>query len=355
MSMKGCPYAKEPFDTKLFVLLFIKKLWIIAVAMLLGAVCIGGGYYVKKVVLGGPAEYEITTTYYVQYNNYDPITGEMHNYTNNVTWQTWVTSDYFVDRTWEYALEAGMQPEKYGVEKADLKNYFTADLPSDLRIPTSTVKTPYEELTKSLNKALQKMYQEFGKERVEMDSIIITDETPLHVSDKDIRTLRAVILGAVIGGFVAVLFVCFRILWDDSIFIPESFTYRYGVPMAGFMGKKQKELSKEADMNLTYLLGKDTQTIGFFVGKEPDKEIQGCLQNAGITMLYGYETVSGEEYKNMREAQKLILLVEAGSQNGKQIEHVLQELQLQNCPVTAAFLYHADAMLIGVYRMGRKG
>ena len=60
--MREWPYAKEPFDTKLFVLRFIKKIHWVLIGMLIGAVLVGGGYYIKKVVLGGPVEYEITTT-----------------------------------------------------------------------------------------------------------------------------------------------------------------------------------------------------------------------------------------------------------------------------------------------------
>lgn len=353
--MWECPYAKEPFDTKLFVLLFMKKIWVVIGGMLLGTVLIGGGYYIKNVVFGGPTEYDITTTYYVQYNNYDPVTGEMHNYTNAATWQTWVTSDHFVDKTWDYALEAGLQPDKYGVTKSDLKGYFTADLPSDLRIPTSTVTTPYEELTSILNTALQKVYQDFGKERVEMESIIITDETPLQVADKDIRTFRAVVLGAVMGLVVAGFGLSLWILWDDSVIIPETFTYRYGIPMAGFLGKGDTAFTKETILNIKHLLGKEANGSAVLVGSPADDKVQTAMKEAGIKDIVAEAELSEEYYEKLRREQKVILLVEAGARNGKQMEHVLLNLKLQDCNVVGALLLQGDSQLIKVYRMGRKG
>lgn len=353
--MWECPYAKEPFDTKLFVLLFIKKIWVVLSGILLGAVLIGGGYYLKNVVFGGPVEYDITTTYYVQYNNYDPVTGEMHNYTNAATWQTWVTSDHFVDKTWSYALEAGLIPEKYGVTKGDLKGYFTADLPSDLRIPTSTVTTPYEELTSVLNDALQKVYKDFGDERVEMDSIVVTNVTPLQVADKDIRTLRAVVLGAVIGLMVSAFGLSVWILWDDSVIIPESFTYRYGVPMAGYMGKGEKVLDQEVLVNVKHLLKDGSDSVAITTGKTVDDEIQAAMKEIGVKDIIAEKELSEEHFKILRQAQKRLLLVEAGAHDRKQIEHILQTLRLQECSVTGAILFEADSKLIKVYRVGRKG
>lgn len=349
------PYAKEPFDTKLFVLRFIKKIYWVFIAMVASALLIGGGYYLKKVVFGGPAEYDITTTYYVQYNNYDPVTGEMHNYTNNVTWQTWVTSDYFVDKAWSYALDAGLQPDKYGVDKADLKGYFTADLPSDLRIPTSTVTTPYEELTVILNDALQKVYQDFGQERVEMDSIVITDETPLQPVDQDVRTFRAVVLGAVIGLVMSAFVLSLWIVWDDSVIIPESFTYRYAIPMAGFVGKGDKELNREGFVNVKYLLGGSSEGVAVIAGKMPDDNIQAGIKEIGIKEMIPAMDLTEENFEKLRRAEKVMLLVEAGAHNGKQIEHLLHNLRLQDCNVVGALLLQADSKLINVYRIGRKG
>ena len=46
--MWECRYGKEPLNTRLFVLQLIKKIPVILVAAALGAVCIGGPYFLMK-------------------------------------------------------------------------------------------------------------------------------------------------------------------------------------------------------------------------------------------------------------------------------------------------------------------
>lgn len=325
------PYAKEPFDTKLFVLLFLKKIGLIIIAALVGGLLIGGGYYLKKVTFGGPVQYDITSTYYIEYNHQSEETGEIYDYINDATWKSWVVSDWFVDRAWQYALEAGFDPVKYQMEKKDLKGYFKADLPSDIRIPTSTVATPYEEATRMLNAALQKAFYAFEEDHDEMSSIKVIDETDLTEADRDVRLGKAATLGCVLGAFAAMFVVAGRIIWDDTIRIPETFTYRYGVPMAGYKGKNDEDWNEVTKEKLQYLLKE----------KKP--------------LELAVDQVWQMNPEELRKAEAIVLLVKAGVDRGKTIEHALHELQIQDCKAEAALLTEADKKLIQIYCFGKKG
>lgn len=356
--MQQWPYAKEPFDTKLFVLRFMKQIYLVVCAALIGAVLLGGGYYLKKVVFGGPVEYEMTTTYFIDYITYNEETGEIYNYTNSATWESWVATDWFVDRAWEYALEAGMVAEKYNIQKSDLAGYFYATMPTDLRIPQATVTTPHEELTVLLNGALQKTFFDFAESRPEMEKITIVDETEPIVADKDVRTLRAVVLGAVLGAFVAGFGLAFALIWDDSVVVPESMAYRYGFSVAGFVGKDAQVLSEETGRNIQYLL-RDRKNNGLVtVGKALDAkkllEIfpKELVKNIAVTGKA--ETMDEIAFEKLRDSGCVLLLVEAGGCSGKEIEHVLQTMKLQDCEVVGALLCNADCSLIRYYRFGCK-
>lgn len=352
--MRDWPYAREPFDFKLFVLLFLKKLWIVVCAMFIGTVLIGGGYYLKKVVFGGPTEYEITTTYFVEYNTYNNETGELYSYVNSATWGSLVVTDWFVDRAWEHALEAGLAPEKYDVEKSDLKNFFSATMPSDLRIPTSTVTTPIEELTERLENALQMTFADFAEEQPEIDDIRILDETPVAVSDKDVRTLRACILGALVGLFLAGFAVIFEIIRDDSIFLPETFTYRYGLPMAGFLGKDDMALAEDVLTNIKYLFRDSEKSMIVTIGQGIDAvKLLQILQDEDFVEVISSMDLDEECYTKLRGANGVLLGVEAGAGNAGEIEHVLHELQVQDISVQGALLCNADTKLIKAYRLGK--
>ena len=60
-------YAKEPFDLKLFVLHGLKMVKWILLSAFIGALCIGGGYYLKNVTFGGQIPYVITRKLDVDY------------------------------------------------------------------------------------------------------------------------------------------------------------------------------------------------------------------------------------------------------------------------------------------------
>lgn len=309
----------------------MKKIGLIIIVALVGGLLIGGGYYLKKVTFGGPVQYDITTTYYIDYAHQSEETGELYDYVNDATWKSWVVTDWFVDRAWQYALEAGFEPEKYEIEKADLKEYFKADLPSDLRIPTATVTTPYEEATRALNVALQKTFIAFEEDHDEMSSIKVINETALAEADRDVRLGKATALGCVLGAFVAMFVVAGSIIWDDTIRIPETFTYRYGVPMVGYKGKGTDDWNEET------------------------KEKLQCLLKERKPLELAVEQVLQRNPEELQKAEAIVLLVRAGEDRGKAIEYTLHELQVMNCKAEAALLTDADDKLIQIYRFGKKG
>ncbi len=342
-------YAKEPFDMKLFVLQLLKKAHVFILVMLLSVVLVGGGRYLDKAVFSGPTEYEITTTYYVEYNSIDPESGELFSYTNDATWREWVDTDWFIDRAWEHALEAGMVPEEFGVQKEDLEGFFAADLPSDIRIPTSTVTTPSEKLTLLMNEALQKTFLDFGIEQREMDEIRITDVTPLSVADKDVRLGRACILGALIGFLIAGFVLSFQIIWEDCVRVPETFTYRHGILMVGYVASKKEKLSKETAINVSYLFQKDEKNALLAIGEnKPSEELLKELKEYGFSEVV-YGELDSAKFDVLRGASNVMLLVEAGRTGGRQTEHLLHQLKLQEVAVKAALLYHADEKLLRAY------
>lgn len=347
-------YAKEPFDMKLFLLCFFKKIPVLVIAMVFGAFLVSGAHYLSKTVFGGPVQYEITTTYFIEYNCVDEETGSLTNYTNGTTWQSWVDTDWFVDRAWEHALQLGMVAEEFGVQKSDLPGFFAADVASDARIPHSIVTTPHKELTPILNEALQLTFMDFGINQREMDEIRITDETPLAESNRDIRMVRACILGTLMGAFVAGFFISFGIIWDDSIRIPETFVYRYQIPMVGYWGSGKKEPMKEVLTNIRYLFGeKDNSILLSSLQIAGEKDFTEKWKEYGFeTLVYG--ELEEENYQTLRNAKGVLLLIEAGITGGKEIEHILQQLKLQQVSVNAAILYHADDKLIQAYYFGRK-
>ncbi len=347
--MRELSFAKEPFDSKLFIICFVKKLGIVFVAMVIGAALVGGANYLKKVVFGGPVQYEITSTYYIDYYT-DPQTGAINSFVNEATWESLIDADWFTERIWHHALELGMMPDNYNVSQADLPGFLSADLLTDVHMPSSMVVTENAELTKVLNESVQMTIFDFADEQPEILGVKVMDETALQEKDRDDRTLRACILGAVLGGFAACVGIALWLIADDSVYVPETFSFRYGIPMLGALEKKETELSEAVKVNLQYIF-RDKKSVALYC-VDSETKIPECDWPEKFAGLKA--TNLEETYEKLREAGAVLLLIKAGACNGKEIEHCLHELTIQNIDVQGALLIQVDSALLKWYRMGRK-
>ncbi len=344
--MRELKFAEEPFDFKLFILCFMKRIGIVICVALAGLLLAGGGHY-SKTMLGKPQQYEAATTYYVHYYA-DPETGLINQYINEATWKSIMGMDWFADRVWSHAMELGLVPETAGVSRENLSQCVSATLNSDVRIPATIVVTEDMQMTGILNEAAKLAMKDLAEHQTEMLGIEVMDETGVLEKKPDLRLVRACILGALLGAFAACVILSFWMISDDSIRIPETFTYRYGLPMLGVVNKGEKTLSQEAQANLAYRFGKNEGSVFYALesGAVSDKVVP-----EGFMLMKQEELPEG--YEKLRKSDGVLLLVEAGMRNGKEIEHVLHELAVQDCSVKGALLCGGDAKLLKAYYLGK--
>lgn len=340
-------FAKEPFDSKLFILCFLKKIWIVFAGALLGGLLVGGGNYLTKVTFGGPTLYEIEMQYYVNYYT-DPETGAVNTYINKETWESWIATDWFKDRIWTHAQELGLAGDT-NLTQDVLPEYISATILTDLHIPVTYVNAETESTVKLLNEAVKLTMVDFAQRQGEILGVEVIDETTIHVKDRDDRTLRACILGAVLGTLAAGVVLALYIAADSSIHVPETFTYRYGLAMLGALCKGERELGAETKANLSYKFEQAEKK--FAVLATQGAALPEALLAEGFVAV-GQDTLT-EAYGRLREADGVLVLAEAGKTTGKCIEHVLHELKIQDCPVKGALLYGADAALLKAYYIGK--
>ncbi len=362
--MWECRYGKEPLNTRLFVLQLLRKLPAVLLAAILGALCVGGPYFLMKVTFGPAKEYEAVTDFYIDYALQED--GTQHTYINFATWNQLVKDDVFTDKILTYmsgiggaSASAAEMENAAGITKEELGGYLSATVLSDTRIATTTVRTNDPALTMRIEKALVQAMFEFGERQKEIAEIRILQE-PAEASlvIADVRTFRACMVGAVLFVFVTVLYLCLYYALDESIRIPETFERRFGIPMLGTIrGGELPVLAKKVLTGKAALLTAD---------KGVDlRQVKGALAERGIEIG---ETCSLEELlektgtgaaeanitpiQNKMESlsgRKILLVVKAGAHNGKQIEKVLDFCGKCGMDIAAAFLWEADEKLIRAY------
>lgn len=348
-------YGKEPFDLRLTVLRMLCKLPVIGLATLLGALAFGGGYYTRHVLLRGQPSYAATSVYRVEYA-VDSVEDMMDVYINEMSWNTYLQSDRFLEAVQGHLEEEGI-PE---ISREEIAGAISAAVLSDLRIPSVTVVSDSPEKSVLLARAVEAaMTGELAEGISELASVTVIDpgDTAEEVLPQ-LRVGRAFAFGGVLGCFFAVIVLLLKETGDDSIWLPASIWRRYGIRTAGTLG------SRELAENMRYFFRREEAGKEALSGRVAVCPVQAqldaeevlkalreaCPEAAGA----GWQAVLSplgdpRVCRQLREAEGILLAVKAGSHAGRALEHVLDYLAQQDCHVTAAILWDADEKLIRRY------
>lgn len=357
--MWECSYAKEPFDLRLLVLWGLRRVWIVILGTVLGALFLGGGYCLWNGVIIGEKQYSVTTMYEVIYGS-DPNTQYEYTYINDFTWNQLVTTDLFLDFVKEQAekeadtLAALLQEEDFMKHP---ENYLAADLPSDLRMPTTTVTTSDRELSEALNRVVQRAMEALGEYKLEIERIMVADTQEPVLVDNTPRTLQASILGAVSGALFVLFALFVYFCMSEGIWVPETFTFRFGIPMLGAVGVSESVLSETDEANMTYYFrGKKQIAV---TAADPGLDLKAVVKCLPVVPDLTYVCIPSFEQvpqaaEFLRKADGILLIVEAGENGGRRIMHLLESLKVQDVQVTGALLWNADRKLLNRYYFGRR-
>lgn len=339
-------YGKEPFDLRLTVLRLIADLHVVLAFTVAGTLLFGGGYYVKNVLLNDEKLYSVTYIYRVEYVvEEEKDIGTV--YINEMSWNTYLHSQEFLDAVMTYMEEA--------ITKEEVSEALTAYLASDLRVPSTTVVTDSEEKCLIIANAVkQAMTRDFPEGIREICDIRVID-APQTASKviPDVRPVRAFALSAILSCFFTVIILLLKETGDDNIWLPSAIGKRYGVRVAGTIESAQ--LSE----NLRYFYEgkKKVAVCTVQSGIDPAEVLTALRKKCAEDMSEWFAAPSPilcpESCRMLREAEGILLAVQAGAHAGKQLECCLEYLGQQDCNVTSVILWNADEKLIKAYYFGK--
>jgi len=360
--MWRCDYEKEPFDMRLFWLLSIRRLWVVLAGALAGMALVGGIYYVKNVTLGGVIPYTMDSKYYLEYA-VDPSDQQTYSYFASYTWNDLLKSEAMVAKMLE-ELTVPMTAE-------ELTASFEPELISDLRICYIHTTNEDAEKTREIDRVAGLAIIAIGERQKELQEVSLLDRGEPSLAMPDLRTLRACVLGAVLGAFFALFGLGLYEILEERIQVPGTLARRYGVPVAGYVSRGGKP-SGELAAQLAYLL-RDKKRIGVtavngeldlggmvrLLKKLEEEENPSRKEAAGEReKVWEYTAVPSlcqvpEAGEALRGQDGLLLLVQAGFDRGKAIEEVLRLLGQLEITLDAMLLVEADGRLIRHYLWGR--
>lgn len=150
-------YMEQGMDLKRLFLVLGKKIWLVLLGAVMGAVLGGLTYKVVTNIIDGEPEYRASADYYITFFE-DGV-----NYYNAYTWNGILKDDPIVD----YAMT--LLPEE--ITKDMVKKAVSGEMLSDYRILTVHVNAGTPEIANAIAKAYQKSLWNFGQKMEHLNTV----------------------------------------------------------------------------------------------------------------------------------------------------------------------------------------
>ncbi|MCM1133952.1 MAG: hypothetical protein NC400_00105 [Clostridium sp.] len=368
-------YLNRGMDLKRLVLYLQKKIWIIIMLIILGAT-FGGVIYQVLRSMKMPVEYKAVSKLYISFGHDE--SGEVYQYYNGYTWNDLLDSDPIVDL---------VMRELPGYEKEDVREATTAEILSDIRLLTVTVKGDNEKFVREIRTAVENGLKEYARENKELELIKVIRSTAPERVYWDDRTTSACATGAVIAGVLALLIIGFNYATDESIYVQEDIEKKYGLRALGILTRNQKGLQPyagELRANIRYVMGdrrtlavvdmanhadargmeldrllnreemdilgssggvKEEEDFGWYKAKTKEVQEKGEWE----VLAFGENILAEEECRKIREAGAVILLLPFGVDVGRKTSRILSLLKNQDCNIIGMVVAQADEEFLNRY------
>ncbi len=316
---------QESLDYKLFVLLLLRRFYVFVIGSLLGALLVGGIYYLTQVTFAAEKSYVAIAKYYVDYA-LDPNTTGQYTYINSATWNSLADSDFLLDIVSE-DLETKLSKE-------ELVEAISIDFPTDPRYIEVSATTTDPELSKELAVIMADAFLHLANTQKEVQEITLIDVGEA-TEDRvfEVRTQSAAILGAILGLLVSIIWWGIQYLLDDGIYVPRQLEQRHELLCLG------SNHSVELNQNLKRLLESNKKVAILSVGSEVDPNTVCKQLDTKDLVVFPCMANSPESANELREYDACILVVQAVKDKSSKIESVLSFYRQQGVEIKAAILW----------------
>lgn len=366
-------YLNRGMDLKRLALYLQKRIWLVIMLAILGATC-GGIIYQVVRSMRMPVEYEAVSKLYISFGHDE--SGEVYQYYNGYTWNDLLDTDSILD------IVMTALP---GYERRQVQDATTAEILSDIRLLTITVKGDNEKFVREIQDAVENGLREYARESKELDQIeVIRSGAPERVYWDD-RTTSACVTGAILLGVLAMLVIGFNYVLDESVYVQEDVEKKYSFKALGILTRNQKGLQPyagELKANIHYIMGEKrsfaildmdnhgdmrkleierllnrTDTDGFgrnvqvdegfswHIPEEENSEPKGEWE----VIAFNENILSEEECRKIREIGGVIILLPFGKDTGRKTSRILSFLKNQDCQVLGIVIEQADEEFLNRY------
>lgn len=148
---------------------------------------------------------------------------------------TFLTKDYKEIITSNDVLSEVIKDEKLNMTEADLAKMMSVNIPTDTRLISISVNAKTGQDAQSLANKVRDVAAEKIKKVTKVEDVTTLEDAKLPDSPSSPNIKRNVALGAVLGGFLAIVGVLVREILDDRIRRPEDIEDALGLTLLGIV------------------------------------------------------------------------------------------------------------------------
>lgn len=330
-------YWNEGLDLKRFLLLYVKKIWLIFLATVVGVLA-GGLIYYGVTSLGDSSDrYVVESDYYITFN-YNEYTNAT-DYFNAYTWDGILRTDPIVDT----ALE--LLPDNY--TKDMILNAVTGEMRGDYRILTVLIEGETPEMAQEITEAYIESLKVFPPKAQMLDTVEMWAVREPYLADKYTRDKNAMFLGGLIAFLLSAFVLAVKYLLKDSIYVETDFAKKYDIPFLGTVtNRKDARFMNELADNYKYICKGEK-----YIAVDVMQTENGCFEavKEACPGLNEVVSLNEEGYGKLRACDGAVLLIPFAKTSGKVLEKVILQLKKQECKIAGAVLTDGKDLFLKAY------
>lgn len=332
--MWECEYSREPVDYRLLWLRFLRKIWIIPIAVLAGVVLVAACHFYARTAARGGRTYQTESVFYIDFA--EDVQGNEYDYYNFFTWGEVIHTDFFMDFVCE-KMGGGLSED-------EIASYITATIDSDVRYLYVRCNTHSPELSMELASIMEEIVPKFADVRKEIQAIEVAKAGDSVRDSSKLRIGNACLLGGGLGLGISMLWILIALTVDTAVYIPATIEKRYHITCLG------APFMPEFAANWKYVLKGSVNIAKVFADEEfRDEEYEIPGDQERKISCFRNPAEHPEELDRIRECEEVLLVLRAGCKNNKNFERLLEQLGRQDIGVTAVILADADEKLLSAY------
>ncbi len=356
-------HMDETLNIRSFYLRLLKKIWIIPLAAVIGAL-LGIGIYTLVTVTFGPAKsYSTETKLYLKFAYDEKGQTQVDSY-NAYTWKLLIATDDIINETMNQLEKAGFSEGE--ISRQEVIDSVTAEIPSDVRLLLITITNNSREHADQITPALNASLEKYGKTNDAFDSITILSTTDASLVTYTDRSQAAAIFGALAMATLCIFVLLMMDILDDAVYVPEDCAKRYDIPVLGVLFKNGPASDEFFKNELQAAYEKDImgKTNVCFISSDSIKDASNskadleALKSALADRFKDH--VSGiipmeepgnvlDNYRKIGTSDGVIIAIPAGKKYGTMTEHLIAQLEKHECPILGIVLTRADENFMRKY------